>query len=245
MSKDIRKEHTDSVLDGKVIARFEHGGHKFEIIVEPEAIDELRSGKDVNLSARMPSDEVFKDARKGDRASADVMKDVFGTEDVLAVARQVALKGEVQLTTEQRRQMAETRRKQIVAIIARNAMNPQTGAPHPPQRIEAAMEEARVKVDPFKTADAQVKDVLAALRPLIPISFEKVRFAVKLSGEDYGRTYGDLKAFGSVVQEEWQANGSWIGVIEIPAGMQTDFIAKLNERTKGDAELKLLKKGRE
>jgi ribosome maturation protein SDO1 len=182
MSKDIRKEHTDSVLDGKVIARYEHGGHKFEIIIEPEAIDDMKNGKEVNISEKMPSDEVFKDAHKGDRASAEVMKEVFGTEDDLVVARVIALKGEVQLTTEQRRQMMEDRRKQIVAIIARNAMNPQTGAPHPPARIEAAMEEARVKVDPFKTADSQIKDVLAALRPLIPISFDKVRFAIKQIG---------------------------------------------------------------
>jgi ribosome maturation protein SDO1 len=141
--------------------------------------------------------------------------------------------------------MADSKRLQIIAIIARNAMNPQTGAPHPPARIEAAMEEARVKIDPFKPAEMQINDVLAALRPLIPISFDKVRFAVKLSGEDYGKSFGDLKAIGKVMQEEWQPNGTWIGVLEIPAGMQNDLIDKLNEKTKGNAELKLLKKGKE
>jgi ribosome maturation protein SDO1 len=245
MSKDIRKEHTDSVLDGRVIARYERGGHRFEIIIEPGAIDDLKTGKPVTISEKMPSEEVFKDAHKGDRASADVMKEVFGTENVITVATKIAIDGDVQLTTEQRRQMSESKRKQIIAIIARNAMNPQTGAPHPPARIEAAMEEARVKVDPFKPAEMQVNDVLAALRPLIPISFDKVRFAIKLSGEDYGKSYGDLKGLGKVMQEEWQPNGTWIGVIEIPAGMQNDLISKLNEKTKGNAELKLLKKGKE
>jgi ribosome maturation protein SDO1 len=245
MSKDIRKEHTDSVLDGRVIARYEHGGHRFEIIIDPAAIDDIKTGKAVNIAEKMPSEEVFKDAHKGDRASADVMKGVFGTDNVITVATKIAIEGDVQLTTEQRRQMAESKRLQIIAIIARNAMNPQTGAPHPPARIEAAMEEARVKIDPFKPAEMQINDVLAALRPLIPISFDKVRFAVKLSGEDYGKSFGDLKAIGKVMQEEWQPNGTWIGVIEIPAGMQNDLIDKLNEKTKGNAELKLLKKGKE
>jgi ribosome maturation protein SDO1 len=244
MSKDIRKERTDSVLDGRVIARYERKGHRFEIIIEPGAIDDLKLGKPVNLAEKMPSEEVFKDAHKGDRASAEVMKEVFATEDPLAAARIIAIEGDVQLTTEQRRLMSEEKRRQVVTFIARNAMNPQTGAPHPPARIEAAMDEARVKIDPFKPAESQVSDVLAALRPLLPISLEKVRFAVKLSGEDYGRTYGDLKSLGKVLQEEWQPNGSWIGVVEIPAGLQDDLISKLNERTKGNAELKLIKKGK-
>src|SRR4030067_215956 len=85
---------------------------------------------------------------------------------------------------------------------ARNPTTPQPGAPHPPQRIEIAMEEAKVHVDPFKGVEEQVKDVLSALRPLIPIRFEKVRIAVKLSAEDSAKCYGDLKAFGTILREE-------------------------------------------
>lgn len=242
MSRElIRKERTDSVFDDMVIAHYEHGGHRFEIIIATEAIESLRQGKDVDIIAEMASDMVFKDAKKGDKASEDVMKDVFGTADIREVAREIALKGKVQLTTEQRRRMRESMRLQVIAYIARNAMNPQTRAPHPPARIEAAMEEAGVNVDPFKPLETQVSDVLAAIRPLIPISFEKVRLAVKLSGEDFGRTYGDIKSFGKVMQEEWQRDGSWIGVVELPAGVQGDFLSRLSERTKGNVETKMLK----
>ncbi|MEW5936578.1 MAG: ribosome assembly factor SBDS [Candidatus Thermoplasmatota archaeon] len=242
MSREIiRKERTDSVFDERVIAHYEHGGHKFEIIIAPEAIESLRQGKEIDILAEMASDMVFKDAKKGDKASEEVMKEVFGTVSVREVAREIALKGKVQLTTEQRRKMRESMRLQIIAHIARNAMNPQTRAPHPPARIEAAMEEAGVNVDPFRPLEAQVNDVLTAIRPLIPISFEKVKIAIKLSGEDYGRTYGEIKSFGRVLQEEWQRDGSWIGVVEIPAGVQGDLLSKLNERTKGNVETKMLR----
>ncbi|MBI5001082.1 MAG: ribosome assembly factor SBDS [Euryarchaeota archaeon] len=224
-----------------VVAHYEQKGHRFEIIIEPDAIDELRQGKEVNMLRRMASFEIFKDARKGDRASEVVMKEIFGTDDVDTVARAITIKGDVHLTTEQKRKMQEDKKKQIVAVIARNAMNPQTGAPHPPARIEAAMDEAGVHVDPFKPADQQVKEVLDALRPLIPIRFDKVRIAVKFAAEDYARCYGDIKEFGKVMNEEWQRDGSWIGVVEIPAGMQTDFLSRLNERTKGNVETKLLR----
>ena len=32
-------------------------------------------------------------------------------------------------------------------MIHRNAVDPKTGLPHPPQRIESAMEEAKIHVD--------------------------------------------------------------------------------------------------
>src|SRR5436309_14606118 len=169
------------------------------------------------------------------------MMEFFGTTEPLGVANQIIQRGEIQLTTEQRRQVLEAKRKQIVQYIAANAINPQTGAPHPPQRIENAMEEAKVHIDPFKPVEEQVKEVLDALRPLIPIRFEKARIAVRLGAEDAAKSYGDIKAFGTILREEWQRNGAWVGVVETPAGMQTEFLNRLHAKTKGNVEAKVLK----
>ncbi len=86
-----------------------------------------------------------------------------------------------------------------------------------------------------------MKEVLDALRPLIPIRFEKVRIAVKLSAEDSAKAYGDLKSFGTIVKEEWSPTGAWIGVVEMPAGLQTEFLDRLNAKTKGNVETRILK----
>jgi len=136
----------------------------------------------------------------------------------------------------------EQKRRAVVAHIAANAINPQTGAPHPPQRIEIAMEEAKVRLDERKGLEENVKVVLEGIRPLLPIRFEKVKIAVKLNAEECARCYGDLKAFGAILQEEWQKDGSWIGVVEMPAGMQTDFLEKLNAKTKGNVETRIVRK---
>src|SRR2546427_12351263 len=101
------------------------------------------------------------------------MQEFFGTTDKLEVAKQLIRRGEIQLTTEQRREMQEQKRKQIVQYIAQNAINPQTNTPHPPQPIEIAMEEAKVHLDPFKSVGEPVKEVLDAPRPLIPGRSEK------------------------------------------------------------------------
>src|SRR2546427_536095 len=222
-------------------AGIELRGEKFEVLVKPDAVQRIRDGKEVDLLRELAIDEIFKDAHKGSKASEEKMMDFFGTTEPLAVAKQIVQRGEIQLTTDQRRQMLEAKRKQIVQYIAANAINPQTGAPHPPQRIENAMEEAKVHVDPFKSIEEQVKEVLDALRPLIPIRFEKVRIAVKLSAEDSAKAYGDLKSFGTILKEEWSPSGVWIGVVEMPAGLQTEFLERLNAKTKGNVETRILK----
>jgi ribosome maturation protein SDO1 len=150
------------------------------------------------------------------------------------------MEGDIQLTTEQRRKMTEEKRKQIVTYIANHAINPQMKAPHPPQRIENAMSEARVHVDPFKPVEAQVKDVLTAIKPLIPIRLEKTTIAVKLSADNYGKVYKDITDFGVIKKEEWTGSGFWIGLVEIPAGMQADFFDRLNNKTHGDVETRIV-----
>jgi ribosome maturation protein SDO1 len=228
-------------VEDAVVARWETGGSRFEVLVDPEAAQAVKDGKAVDLTDKLALSQVFKDAKKGDKVSEEHLEKTFHTRDLGAIAREIILKGEVQVTTEQRHQLQETKRKAIVATIARNAMNPQTGAPHPPARIEAAMTEARVHVDPFRPADQQVQEVLAKLRPLLPIRLDVVRVRIRVPAQHYPRVIGDLKGLGKLSDEQWMGDGSWTGVLEIPAGVQTELYERLNARTKGAAETTLLK----
>ena len=228
-------------VDDAVIARWETQGSRFEVLVDPLAVQMIKDGKEVDLSDKLALDQVFKDAKKGDKISEEHLEKTFHTRDLAAIARQIIQTGEVQVTTEQRHHLQEAKRKQIVATIARNAMNPQTGAPHPPARIDAAMTEAKYHVDPFRSVDAQVQEVLAKLRPILPIRFDVVKVRVKVPAQYYPRVIGEIKGLGKLSDEQWMGDGSWSGVLEIPAGIQTELYEKLNARTKGNAETVLVK----
>jgi len=228
-------------VEDAVIARWETQGSRFEVLVDPEAVQELKDGKPVDLSDKLALEQVFKDAKKGDKISEEHLEKTFHTRNLAEIARQIVLKGEVQVTTEQRHRLQEAKRRQIVATIARNAMNPQTGAPHPPSRIEAAMQEAKVHVDPFRPVDAQVQEVLAKLRPLLPIRLDVVKVRVRVPGQHYPRVIGEIRGLGRLLEETWLSDGSWNGILEIPAGVQTELYEKLNARTKGAAETALVK----
>lgn len=230
-------------VDDAIIAKLESYGEHFEILVDPDLAAEYRDpdGKEVNVEDILAVEEIFKDSKKGDLAAEDAMNKVFGTTDSLEVAAQILEKGHVQLTAQQKRDMQEEKRKLVINKIARESINPQTGYPHPPKRIETAMEEAKVKIDPFVSVNQQVEVALKAIRPLIPIRFEKVKMAVKLPGNVAGHAYSSIKSFGKIEQEEWQQDGSWIGIVELPGGLQDKFSGKMAEISNGNAETRLIK----
>ena len=227
-------------LDDAIVARLETYGETFEILLDPAAMDLIKAGKEIDLMEYLAVEDVFNNASKGTRPSEEMIQKAFGTTDIKEVAQKIIAKGEVQITAEQRKEMLEAKKKQIVTYIAANAINPQTKLPHPPLRIELALDEAKFHADPFKPVDKQVEEAMHLLRPIIPIRFEKTKVAIRLKGDDYGKCYDDLIHFGLVEKEEWQADGSWIGVIEIPAGLITEMTNKLNSRTKGNAQVKAL-----
>jgi ribosome maturation protein SDO1 len=227
-------------LEDAVIARLEYFGEHFEILVDPELAADFKRGKEIELDEILAVEEVFKDAKKGDKASEEAMLKAFNTTEITEAAAFIIKKGQVQLTAQQRKEMTEEKRKKIVATITREAINPQTKLPHPSRRIEIAMEESKIHVDPFKSVDEQVTSVLKAIRTKIPIRFEKVQVAVKIPGDFIGKVYNIIPEFGKTKREEWQKDGSWIAVVEIPGGMQDNFYKKLNEMTHGQVETKLL-----
>jgi ribosome maturation protein SDO1 len=230
-------------LDDAVTARLESHGARFEVLVDPDAALAIRREEfDGDLEDVIAAEDVFEDASRGDRPAESDLEEVFGTTDPLTIIPEVIRRGEIQITAEQRREMQEQKRRRLIDIIARNAINPQQGdTPHPPDRIDRALEEAGFTVDPMEPAQAQVDDALDALRPVIPISFAEVTMAVRLPAEYAGKAQARVREFGDLEREEWQPDGSWVGVATFPAGMQNEFYDLVNEQTSGEAETRVVK----
>ena len=230
-------------IDEAIIAKYEYSGEYFEILVDPDLAADFRNpdGPDVAIEDLLAVEEIFKDSKKGDKASDEAMNKIFETTDPIEVSKIILEKGTVQLTANQKRKMQEDKRKLVINKIAREAVNPQNGLPHPIQRIENACDEAKVKFDPFISVDQQVQSALKAIKPLIPIRFEKVKVAVRLPGSAAGSAYSVIHGFGVILNEEWQQDGSWIGIIEMSGGLQDSFAAKMAEISSGEAETKTIK----
>jgi len=229
-------------LDQAVVARLESHGEKFELLVDPDLAAKFRQGEDLKVEDLVAAIYVFENASKAEKASEDSLMKVFKTTEFEEVAATILQKGEIHLTTEQRKEMIRSMRKQVVNLIAKNAVNPQTHTPHPPARIERAMEEARVNIDPFKHLDVLVRETMKALRPIIPIKFEEIKVAVRIPPEHAAKSYGDISAAAVLQKQEWQKDGSWICVVVIPSGVQDDFYNLISRLTKGEGEVKIIER---
>lgn len=227
-------------LEDSVTARFETGGNRFEILIDPEAAQQYKEGEEIDWEEAIAADGIWNDSSKGDRAPEKLVNDTFGSLDLIDIYKKILAEGSIQLTSQQKKEIVEQKRKRIISHIAANAMNPQTGGPHPPQRIENAIEEIRYSVDPIESDEKQIEKIVSKIKLLIPISFDKIRVAIKIPAIHVGKCYGQLSGLGNIESEEYQKDGSWIGIIEMAAAAQTKLEDLLGSVTKGTAEIKAL-----
>jgi ribosome maturation protein SDO1 len=224
-----------------VIAKYSANGEEFELFVNSDLAYEYITGKRTDPLSVLEADDIFKDANKGERQSQEKIKKIFGTTDIKAVAEIILKKGNVPVTTEQRAKLLEEKKKQIISIIARNSIDPRTNAPHTVQRIETAMNEAKISVDPFQNANDQVDAIVKKLTIKLPIKFTTITIEVQISPQFANRCYGTLKQYG-LKSEKWLGDGSLSVVVSFPAGLQIEFFDKINNLTAGTAITKIVDK---
>ena len=219
------------------IVRLSRGGEDFEILVNPDKALEYKMGSKLDVGLIVVVDEVFTDANKGIRASREKLMKAFGTADFRKIASTILERGRLLITAEQRRRLTEMKKRQVIELIRRSYVDPRTKLPHTAVRIEQAMKEAHVSIDPFKPAEEQVQPIIKALSRILPLKAEKSALKVRIPARHSAKAYGLVRRMCKIVKEEWRPDGSWFGVVELPAGMRGEFMEKLAKLTKGEASV--------
>ena len=214
------------------------GNDKFELLVKPDQALEYKLGKRSDLSSVLISDEIYSDANKGSRVSSDKLNKHIKTTNKNEIIKQILSRGEINLTTDQRRKMVEEKRKQIIQYINKNYVDPKTKLPHPIQRIENALENVRVVIDPFKKAEDQIKTVVDSLRKILPLASEMLQLNIIIPRSFASNSINFIKSSGSLISEQWLSDGSLKVRIEINAGIRGNFLDRLGSLTKGSAQVK-------
>ena len=238
-----REAGGDPIAGVKIVlntARLKKDGFNFEVAVDPDLAINYKKGEDIDIREILKSEDIFFDVKKGELASEAEMTNVFETTDRIKIAEQIIKTGDIQLTAEYRQGLRDEKKRRILEIIHRNGVDPKTKLPHPMVRLENAFNEVKVHIDEFKSPEDQVQDVLTKLRPILPISFEKKKLQIIIPATYAPKCYPVVKSFGNLEKDEWQNDGSWLTIIEIPAGMSEEFFEKLNKITHGDLESKEL-----
>lgn len=214
------------------------GDKQFEILVDPELAKEAKmEGVDHDIQRLMFVQEVFVDAGEGERASADELEDEFGTRQVMEAAEEIFEKGEMQLTTDQKAEIREDKWKQLVDMIARRAQDPKTGNPHPPQRVENALDEAGFHVNWDSSIEEEFEDAIDEIRPIIPISLDEKTVAIRIPNDKAGKAYDKIQQVAEVEEEQW-GNEYFTARLTLPAGVLSELMDELQDMTSGQTEMK-------
>jgi ribosome maturation protein SDO1 len=216
------------------LARIKKFGETFEISVDPDKALQYKKGEINDLREVLLADNIFTDAKKGKVAGNDELQKAFQTTDPTKIADVIVKEGEIQLTSEHRAAEREQRRKKLINLIHRQAIDPKTGLPHPPTRIELALEQGKINLDDHKSVEDQFDDIISKLRPIIPISIEEKEALLVIPAQYTGKAYNFVKSGAKIQSEEWTNEGNWKVKITMPAGMYPDFIEKLNGMTHGE-----------
>ena len=221
------------------IVKYSFEGGKFEILVKPDPALDYKLGKKKNMSSVLVSDEIYTDSSKGARASTEKLLKTFKTCDTIAIAEKILQKGELNLTTDQRHKMTEEKRRQIVEIIVKTYVDPRSHLPHPSLRIEQAMKDARVSINPQKNVNEQIKNIVEQLRSVIPLKSENLDLEIIVPAQFAAQSYSVLKSAGILKREDWLTNGSLKAILEIPAAARPNVIDRLGFITKGTATVEV------
>ncbi len=220
------------------LARLKKGGETFEINIDPDLAMDLKQGKEVTMREILKAEQIFSDAKKGELASEQKLEEVFKTTDPLQVAEIIIKEGEIQLTAEFRAEKREQKKKKILDLIHKNAIDPGTRLPHPLVRIENAFQEAKVQIADFKSAEEQLDEIVTKLRPILALKFEQAELKVQIPATYAAKSYALIKKNSKMIKEEWNQDGSWTVDVELPAGLKPEFVDKINSLTHGEAFIK-------
>lgn len=230
------------------IVRLKKGGKDFEVVLDnPELALRLRKGEPgIELRDVLKSPQIFSDAKKGEGkaevASKSEFLALFGTDNETEIIKKIIQEGEFHLTADQKRDLVEKKRIAIIDYIHMNAMDPKTGFPHPKQRIELAMEQAKIHLNMYESITSQTEEVVKALKPIIPISFEKIRLQITIPVSYSGKVYSAIKSNYEVTNEAWKNDGSVMVEVSLQAGKRDAIFDMVNKLTKGEATIEEVKK---
>mgnify|MGYP001619320593 FL=1 len=214
------------------IARLRKGSMIFETMVDLEKAIKFKKGEKIGINEVIRDNAIYSDLKKGMRVGSDVLISAFETDNFQEVVGKIVKRGDLEVTQKFRDEAVETRRKQVVDFLSRNALDARTNRPFTPDMISSALKQAGTKIE-NQSVEKQINNIIESLSRILPIKIETKKLRVRIPAQHTGKIYGLLQEYKE--KEDWLSNGDLEVVLNIPVGLQSDFYDKLNSVTHGSA----------
>jgi len=219
------------------IVRFKAGGVTFEVLTKLGSVLKYRS-KQLGWNDVLFHEEIFRNFSKAEKAKGSDLKEAFGTEDIQECAKIIVEKGELQLTAQERKEFLERKRAEIINYICKYYIDPRSKTPHPPARVEAALEELNIRVNPAATTEKQVQDIAKRLPEVLPIKRQEVEGTLTIPNKHIGACAGVIAKYVKVKNEKYSEGECTMEVALVP-GDYNSLLSDLNRITKGEFQFEV------
>ncbi|MBP2625036.1 MAG: ribosome assembly factor SBDS [Nitrosopumilaceae archaeon] len=224
--------------------RYVYKNNKLEILVNAKTAFDYKYKKNKDCTNIFVSDYIYSDSKKGIRFPIGKLETIFKTKNLDTIKKIILENGELNLTTDQRHMMKEQRKKQIIEFISKTFIDPKSNLPHPPLRIEQAINDAKISIDPYKNIQDQIKNITDKIRLNLPLKpSSKMKLLITISNQYASRSYSVLKSMGKLIRCDYQTDGSLKAIVEIQAALKPVMIDKLNIITKNNALVEVIADG--
>ena len=211
---------------------------KLEIICNQGSVEGYRAGK-ISLDDTLVTRDIYKDAKKADRASEADILGVFQHKDMSKALDEIIKKGNYQLSTAERKKKVEEKRAQITYYFHKNFMDPKTKLPHPLTRIEAALGDIKgLRIHPDEPAEHQAKAIRKQLKDIIPLKSNALEGTIIVPHAFLGQSQGVIHGLCTVTKEEYTGTGCKMRVALVASDLQK-LLSELNRVGKGEINFEL------
>ena len=149
---------------------------KLELLCVPETVYPYRAGR-LKLDRVLASDQIYRDAKKGDIASDQMISSVLPDLTRAQAIEHILTHGDCPWTTAELRALKQERHNQLINYLVSNFTDP-NGLTYPRSRIETVLKEAKVQVDHNKTAEQNFNKFRRKIVDLIAL---KPKLGLKLT----------------------------------------------------------------
>lgn len=212
------------------LARLDVRGNHFEVLVDSQRALDYKLKRAQWTDKILKFEEVFRDYKKGERASRDSLLKAFSTDDPRKICKVIIDEGELQVPAHMRRKLLEEKKRTIMSLVSRVSVDPQTNAPIPLLRVEQAFDKMSVQVDPSKEAVDQLKPILKEMKRMLPMRVKEAEVEADFPQDLLGHVRGYLESVGEIVIQPRRKGDLMTMTVSVPEAIRTEIAQKMAKR---------------
>ena len=192
-----------------------------------------KDSSSVSISDCVVTGEIYTDVKSGKRVSDQVLISKFGTDNVNECLKIILREATLPVTTAEKKLLNEQMLRKICHHFNMHYVDPTSNKPHPQSRIEAAIQQAKYRIDYTIPLEKHVQALEKKFPGILSLRKLELTAQLKLDHKYLGKAYGVLNQHCSIGKTEYGDVGATLHITCSP-GQREELYSALTKITGGD-----------